>query len=71
MRSITKLTAVAMPWAITHATVYRSGIAGSTARASAFTPTLSANVVAYSATKPANRARPPADDVKVNRRFSR
>ena len=45
VRSITKLITVAVPWAITQASVTRSGIAGSTASISAFMPTLIANVV--------------------------
>ena len=45
VRSITKLMTVARPWAITQATLTRSGMAGSTASISALVPTLIANVV--------------------------
>ena len=45
VRSITKLMTVASPWAITQATLTRSGMAGSTASISALVPTLIANVV--------------------------
>ena len=45
VRSITKLITVARPCAITHATLVRSDISGSTASMSEFMPTLMANVV--------------------------
>jgi hypothetical protein len=46
VRSNTKLTAVAVPCAITQARLSRNGIgSGSTASISAFMPTFSANVV--------------------------
>ncbi len=45
VRSITKLITVAVPCAITHATLTRSGMSGSTASMRALTPTLSTNVV--------------------------
>jgi hypothetical protein len=66
----TKLIVVAVPWATTNAAVISHLACGNRCSIRALTPTLTRNVVAYSATKPANRARLPRAR-KVSRRLSR